>query len=702
MTGSRVPVTVAVGTPRVADGVATIPLCVGDARRSVWIRSAVLDPPSVADAGFLLAYGLAMALHAPCVASAPVSETLLQRAPTFGDIQRSWYPWLGTPELRVATRPDGIRNGSGQCGVFFSGGLDSFHTAITHRDSLDALVFVLGADVPLRERALADHVRARLELAADELGLPLVSLATNLRALSDDYAPWGYFVGPAMSALAMTLGPRFGTILYSASYGTAMTAGRRTDRDAIDNGLVRVVRVGDAAHRTEKARAVGAHPAVRAHLRVCWENRGSDYNCGRCPKCTRTMREMAAAGALDGCATLPAQAVLVARSARSAVPAVEANFLAQLEGSSGDPPRRSSWPRRVAGATRRRIRPRPSRFAGDLVPDEAPAAIDPMRHHAVDLASRVALALRPALAPHRAVALVGLSPRNAGDALAWWGALALLRRWRIRVAHVSMFPVLDADGLRRRHPTGPILLAGGGNLGTLYPQLHGFRTALLASFPDRPVIQLPQSVQVDEQQAAETADPLRAHADFTLFVRDDVSRRRAERLGLAPHLCPDMALAVAGPEVAVPDIGRDRILWLGRADGERSAVRPPADAPIDYVDLGDRRDVGRSVERLAWQTGTRFAAGPAARTRSWSSQRLAAWALRRVAAAPAVVTERLHGHILCLLTGTPHVIVPDAFGKIEAFARTWGTVGPGVEIVHDGEAAVAHATRLAVTKGYER
>lgn len=39
------------------------------------------------------------------------------------------------------------------------------------------------------------------------------------------------------------------------------------------------------------------------HLRVCTDNPGQVYNCGRCPKCLRTMVNLRIVGALERCPT---------------------------------------------------------------------------------------------------------------------------------------------------------------------------------------------------------------------------------------------------------------------------------------------------------------------------------------------------------------------------------------------------------------
>jgi exopolysaccharide biosynthesis predicted pyruvyltransferase EpsI len=36
-----------------------------------------------------------------------------------------------------------------------------------------------------------------------------------------------------------------------------------------------------------------------------------------------------------------------------------------------------------------------------------------------------------------------------------------------------------------------------------------------------------------------------------------------------------------------------------------------------------------------------------------------------------VITDRLHGHILCALLGIPHVLVDDRYGKVGSFFSSW-------------------------------
>jgi pyruvyl transferase EpsO len=45
--------------------------------------------------------------------------------------------------------------------------------------------------------------------------------------------------------------------------------------------------------------------------------------------------------------------------------------------------------------------------------------------------------------------------------------------------------------------------------------------------------------------------------------------------------------------------------------------------------------------------------------------------VRLLAAGRRVVTDRLHGHILCLLVGIPHCLYDNSYGKNREFYRAW-------------------------------
>lgn len=207
------------------------------------------------------------------------------------------------PEAGAATR-------STATACFFTGGVDSFHSALTHRDDIDALVYVYGFDVRLDDHTLRAQVSQHLHDAADLLELPLIEVVTDLRSFADECGVgWEDYHGAALATVAHLFGPTFGRWLIPATttYTRLYALGSHPLLDPRwSSECVEIVHDGADATRVEKLRKISKHEAPRRHLRVCWENRNGDYNCGRCEKCLRTAVAARAAGVSDHFATLRA------------------------------------------------------------------------------------------------------------------------------------------------------------------------------------------------------------------------------------------------------------------------------------------------------------------------------------------------------------------------------------------------------------
>ena len=93
---------------------------------------------------------------------------------------------------------------------------------------------------------------------------------------------------------------------------------------------------------------------------------------------------------------------------------------------------------------------------------------------------------------------------NVGDSAIWLGELVLLRAITGRdPSYVSAWHDFDRDAFLHSCPDGPVLIHGGGNLGDLWSHHQRFRESLLTAFPDRTIVQLPQSIFFRDGGAAD-------------------------------------------------------------------------------------------------------------------------------------------------------------------------------------------------------
>lgn len=248
----------------------------------------------------------AMRLGQPLHVAAPVSPVFLRAVPQFQRILRSWDPSYQDVPVHVdGTLPDDPGPQRGAC--FFSGGVDSFYSLLNHLDAVSHTIFIHGFDIPLGQRELRQRLVAPIREAAAALGRPLIEVETNVREFSDSYVSWDHHNGMALVSVALLLSAQFSRFYAAATHPYAAPFPWRPPPGAPASwGTERVRVINDDGHgvsRVDKVAAISRSDIVLRTLRVCWENRGGLYNCGRCEKCLRTMVALRVAGALQRCTT---------------------------------------------------------------------------------------------------------------------------------------------------------------------------------------------------------------------------------------------------------------------------------------------------------------------------------------------------------------------------------------------------------------
>jgi exopolysaccharide biosynthesis predicted pyruvyltransferase EpsI len=338
-------------------------------------------------------------------------------------------------------------------------------------------------------------------------------------------------------------------------------------------------------------------------------------------------------------------------------------------------------------------------------PSSTPAALS------ARLARRIGEVVGALVAPASRCALLDVPFHgNVGDNAIWLGEQRILRALGARVLYAANLSAYDPARLAERLAgRGTILLHGGGNLGDLWPEHQRVREEVVAAFPDYPIIQLPQSICFRDPAALRRAKVVfDRHPNLTLLIRDqnslDIARNTFRARSI---LCPDMALALGELKRA----GRPRldVLALCRSDHESAArALPGGDVPWKFQDWvtaprGLRSGVWRALRRLhryhgvlGKGTGLYHLYGLLARQRLEYGRRL-------LSRARVVVTDRLHGHVLSLLLGIPHVIMDDRYGKTRSFYDTWTKPCPlGVFADSAGAAAEAVAAIVRMTAAHGR
>jgi len=271
---------------------------------------------------------------------------------------------------------------------------------------------------------------------------------------------------------------------------------------------------------------------------------------------------------------------------------------------------------------------------------------------------------------------------NAGDHFIWLGQKVILRQHlKSKIIFGATMGSLNFFRLARLPEHVAIVIQGGGNFGDLYYHHQRLRNAVIAAFPDRLIISLPQTIKFEGEETAQHFARLAAgHQNLHIFARDQGSLEvLTGQMGVArAYLATDSAFALQGIVDSLVQqaslkveteelrlLRDDREVGAGFSDRSNSVDWP--DAPLAAI-LASQMPALWDIDLARPIFTSRFD------QRSWTY--LAA-AVRMFAPARRIVTDRLHGFILAKMMGKEVTLIDNSYGKNAGFARTWGLDGAG-------------------------
>lgn len=295
---------------------------------------------------------------------------------------------------------------------------------------------------------------------------------------------------------------------------------------------------------------------------------------------------------------------------------------------------------------------------------------------------------------------------NVGDSLIWLGEIAYLKSRYINIQYVCDSKNYNAQQLRKVLDADTIILVhGGGNFGTLWPEEQAFREKVLLDFASTPCIQLPQSIYFDDDEALNRAAKIiDAHSDYTILTRDKASYELVQKSFKSKvFMCPDMAFFMK-PQTMSKESSYDCFV-LARNDHERShdwAVSLPfkihgiSYQVRDWLNTNAIEKVIYKIEKHSLIFRRVFDKNNL--VLMWLWNQLAKFRRNRGAAlmqcGKIVITDRLHAHILCLLLDIPHIVIDNANKKISGFYQAWTKSYTKVRFVKDTDSALNEIIKL--------
>ncbi|GAA4807175.1 hypothetical protein [Tomitella cavernea] len=251
---------------------------------------------------------MAMKKDLPLHIDSTVDPKTLKGANEAQQLLHSWWP-EELHEINIdATANTPSPKSSRGIGCFFSGGLDSFYSAITNAPKITHLIFVHGFDIFLNSTEHYNSALDAMRATAEEMGKTLIEVRTNIVHTVGHGRDWMLAHGAAMAHVALLLSDHLNSAIIPASHyvDNIVPHGSHPDLDPLwSSTSLSFVYDGIEANRAEKALRASTSRTALKHLRVCFWNRSDIQNCGECEKCVRTAVNMRIAGASDKFTAIP-------------------------------------------------------------------------------------------------------------------------------------------------------------------------------------------------------------------------------------------------------------------------------------------------------------------------------------------------------------------------------------------------------------
>lgn len=303
------------------------------------------------------------------------------------------------------------------------------------------------------------------------------------------------------------------------------------------------------------------------------------------------------------------------------------------------------------------------------------------------------------------------SHMNVGDGMIWAGEQAYLDALNIKVRYACDIERYSPCALRKAHPEGAILLHGGGNLGDVWPKFQEFRERVVRDFPERKIIQLPQTLFYQASAKAAEADRIfGSHPDLTVMLRDDNSMQRAKELlpSVRTVFVRDMALGWS-PRVQSSN-GSRGILILAREDAEATGstaalandIRDLAEVEVADWGLSGRDLVqwksAKLPGRIVRQFNVLLNSHHTSHVLNMAYDRMLNLNLRAgvelFGNRKLIITDRLHAHVLASLMQIPHIVMDNSYGKVRSIYDDYTHQFPVANFATSNQEAASIASEL--------
>ncbi len=262
--------------------------------QELYFKGSRLNTASLGDAAFCAFLPIAMKKGLSLSIDRPVSKQLAINSQAIQAIYSTWFNDMTTVDINL--KQGSVTKRGSKVASFFSCGIDSLDTLLSHFEEIDYLVYVEGYDVWPHEKSYLKFMRQKIREAAKLYKKEVIFITTNLHLELDTHIRWGdQYHGAALATVAHLLPADIGKVYIPSTftYSSLLAWGSHPILDPLwSSSSLQIVHDGAAKTRPEKVLNVYNDKTNIApkFVRVCLGDRTSgDYNCSVCGKCTRTL-----------------------------------------------------------------------------------------------------------------------------------------------------------------------------------------------------------------------------------------------------------------------------------------------------------------------------------------------------------------------------------------------------------------------------
>ncbi|ANK94621.1 MULTISPECIES: polysaccharide pyruvyl transferase family protein [Rhizobium] len=293
------------------------------------------------------------------------------------------------------------------------------------------------------------------------------------------------------------------------------------------------------------------------------------------------------------------------------------------------------------------------------------------------------------------------SNKDPGHHASWLGLSQVLKQVTGRMPALVCGASQNIDEIRETPADAPIFICGWSDFGDLRAGRDDLRCRLMWKYPDRTIIQMPQRIHFANESLKEYAKrTIGRHRNFFCLTRDDQSFELARaNFDCDVGAGPDTAFGI---ETLKPfDADPLRVLYVMKPLGEDDDVdiakaRSIVDGPLTNW-INGPASLSRlrmsSIVSSALRHGLSRAA-MLAQHREDVARRYVDYGVRILSGAERIITNHLHGHILCLLLNKPHIAVAREASSLHAFINSRTGDSPLVETATNAGEIFAAMSRL--------